>query len=156
MPGNRGLAPEARAARRAAIFAPYHAAIDDWIETRLARGVVPAVLSIHSFTPVMGGKRRPWHVGVLWDRDPRIPVPLLQALRADAALVVGDNEPYSARVPAGYTVRHHAAARGLPHVAVELRQDLVADDAGAARWTGILATALAPILARSGLYQRLG
>jgi predicted N-formylglutamate amidohydrolase len=156
VPGNRALAPAECAARRAAIFAPYHAAIEDWIETRLARGTVPAVLSVHSFTPVMDGKARPWHVGVLWDRDPRIPVPLLAALRADERLVVGDNEPYSAREPAGYTVRHHAVARGLPHVAVELRQDLVADDAGAARWAAILDAALAPILADRAIYRRLG
>lgn len=155
VPGNRNLAPAERAARRAAIFAPYHAAIEDWIETRLVRGIVPAVLSIHSFTPVMGGKARPWHVGVLWDRDPRIPVPLLAALRADETLVVGDNEPYSARKPAGYTVRHHAVARSLPHVAIELRQDLVGDGAGVARWAGLLAAALAPILARAEIYRRL-
>jgi len=155
VPGNRDLAPAECEARRAAIFAPYHAAIEDWIATRLARGIVPAVLSIHSFTPVFAGAARPWHVGVLWDRDPRLPVPLLAALRADPALVVGDNEPYSARMPAGYTVRHHAVARGLPHVAIELRQDLVGDDAGAARWAAILAAALAPSLARAELYRRL-
>ena len=76
-----------------------------------------------------------------------------ESLRADPALVVGDNEPYSAREPAGYTVRHHAVARGLPHVAIELRQDLIADAAGAARWAERLAAALAPILARRELYR---
>jgi predicted N-formylglutamate amidohydrolase len=101
----------------------------------------------------MGGKARPWHVGILWDADPRIPVPLLERLRADPALVVGDNEPYSAREPAGYTVEHHAVAHGLAHVAIELRQDLIADDAGAARWAEILGTALAPILARREIYS---
>lgn len=151
--GNRGLSPQARQARRAEIFAPYHAAVADWIETRLERGIVPALLSIHSFTPAMGGKARPWHVGILWDDDPRIPVPLRESLRADPALVVGDNEPYSAREPAGYTVRHHAVARGLPHVAIELRQDLIADAVGAARWAERLAAALAPILAPRELYR---
>ena len=153
IPGNRGLSPEERSARHAEIFAPYHAAIADWIEARLARGVVPAVLSIHSFTPTMAGRARPWHVGILWDADPRIPMPLLRSLRGDADLVVGDNQPYSAREPAGYTVRHHAVARGLPHVAIELRQDLIADEAGAARWADRLAAALAPILARREIYQ---
>jgi predicted N-formylglutamate amidohydrolase len=152
IPANRALGEEERALRRAAIFAPYHAAIDDWLTTRDARGIVPAVLSIHSFTPVMRGFARPWHVGVLWDEDARIPVPLMAALKADASLVVGDNEPYSAREPTGYTVSHHAVARGLPHVAIELRQDLVADDAGAARWAGILAASLRPILARREIY----
>ena len=76
--------------------------------------------------------------------------------RADPALVVGDNEPYSAREPQGYTVRHHAVSHGLPHVAIELRQDLIEDDAGAARWAEILAAALAPILARADLYRTGG
>ncbi len=126
IPGNRNLAAPARAARQEKIFAPYHAAIDAWLEARRARGLVPAFVSIHSFTPVMDGKARPWHVGILWDSDARIPLPLLAALRSDPSLVVGDNEPYSAREPQGYTVRNHAVARGLPHVAIELRQDLIA------------------------------
>jgi predicted N-formylglutamate amidohydrolase len=144
VPGNCGLAPEERAARQDAIFAPYHAAIEAAIA---ACAAPPALVAVHSFTPVMGGKARPWHVGILWDEDPRLPVPLLAALRADPALVVGDNEPYSAREPQGYTVRHHAVRRGLPHVAIELRQDLVGTDAGAASWAARLAAALAPLLA---------
>ncbi len=153
IPGNRGIAPAARAARQEQIFAPYHAAVERAIAARIAQRRVPAFVSIHSFTPVMGGKARPWHVGILWDSDPRMPQPLLAALSADPSLVVGDNEPYSAREPQGYTVRTHAALRGLPHVAIELRQDLVADEAGAARWAGILGAALAPILARAELYR---
>ncbi len=154
--GNRGISESARAARRGKIFAPYHAAIDAWIEERLARGTVPALVSIHSFTPVMGGNARPWHVGVLWDSDARIPRPLLAALKSDPALVVGDNKPYSAREPQGYTVRSHAVSRGLPHVAIELRQDLIADDAGAARWAEILGAGISPILARAELYRAGG
>lgn len=153
IPGNRALSSEARVVRQADIFTPYHDAVADWLEARLARGEAPALLSVHSFTPALGGKARPWHVGILWDADPRIPVPLLAALRADPALVVGDNQPYSAREPAGYTVRHHAVARGLPHVAIELRQDLIADDRGAAGWAERLAAALAPILADPALYR---
>ncbi len=153
VPGNRGLSAAARAARRAACFAPYHRAIAAHLDALVAAGQVPALLSIHSFTPVMGGRARPWHVGILWDADPRIPLPLLAALGADASLVVGDNEPYSAREPAGYTVRHHAVARGLPHVAIELRQDLVASAAGAEAWAVRLARALSPILARREIYR---
>jgi predicted N-formylglutamate amidohydrolase len=151
VPANRGLAAEARSARLAACFAPYHEAIAARLDAFLAADTVPVVLSIHSFTPVMGGVARPWHVGVLWDKDPRIPLPLLAALRADPAIIVGDNQPYSAREPAGFTIRHHAVARGLPHVALELRQDLVATAAGAAAWVARLAGALWPILARREL-----
>jgi predicted N-formylglutamate amidohydrolase len=151
-PGNANLSGSARRARRDAIFDPYHGAIAAWIAARRARSIAPAVISIHSFTPVMKGVQRPWHVGVLWDGQGRIALPLLAALRAEPGLVVGDNEPYSAREPVGYTQRHHAFDAGLPHVAIELRQDLVADPHGAAPWAERLARALKPILARTELY----
>jgi predicted N-formylglutamate amidohydrolase len=148
IPGNAALSPQDRAARRAAIFAPYHAAI-----ARHLAGVpgIAALISIHSFTPVMNGFVRPWHVGVLWDDDPRIAVPLLGALGAEPGLCVGDNLPYSARDPVGHTVEHHAQASGLPHVAIELRQDLIASDAGAREWAARLARLLKPVLARLGI-----
>jgi predicted N-formylglutamate amidohydrolase len=153
VPGNRDLAESARAARHAACFAPYHSAIAARLDALLAAGAPPALLSIHSFTPLMAGVVRPWHIGILWDKDGRIPQPLLAALRADPAIIVGDNQPYSAREPAGYTVRHHAVQRGLPHVAIELRQDLVADDEGARSWAERLAAALRPILTRREIYR---
>ena len=153
VPGNRDLSKAARALRRAACFDPYHAAIAARLDALLAAGTVPALLSIHSFTPVMAGVPRPWHIGILWDKDGRMPQPLLAALRADPAITVGDNQPYSAREPAGYTVRQHAVQRGLPHVAIELRQDLVAGDEGARAWAARLATALRPILARREIYR---
>jgi len=152
VPGNRGLNQAARAARRAALFAPYHAAIAERLAAVRASGEVPALVSIHSFTPEMGGVTRPWQVGVLWDVDDRISTPLIAALRA-AGLTVGDNQPYSARHPAGYTQRHHALERGLPHVAIEVRQNEVATDAGASLWAGRLAEALMPILADDALYR---
>lgn len=153
IPGNRDLDDAARQARRLALFEPYHAAIDMELARRSANGIAPAVISMHSFTPRMKGFARPWHVGVLWDEDGRIALPLLDALRTelDPALV-GDNQPYSAREPVGYTQRHHAWERGLPHVAIELRQDLIHDDAGATRWAERLARVLQPILAVPGLY----
>lgn len=153
IPGNQNLSTGARQIRHDACFAPYHAAIAARIDGFSSRGVVPALLSVHSFTPLLNGFARPWHVGVLWDRDPRIPLPLLAAFRADPALVVGDNEPYSAREPAGYTVRHHAVTRGMPHVAIELRQDLIVDEAGAGRWAAILAQAFRAILADQSIFR---
>ncbi len=149
IPGNENLSDAAQVARRDEIFGPYHAAID----RRLAAITgVPALISVHSFTPVMKGFARPWHVGILWDDDPRVAAPLLAALGGEAELVVGDNLPYSAREPRGYTVSHHAHAKGLPHVAIELRQDLVAGDAGAREWATRLARVLTPILADEALY----
>jgi predicted N-formylglutamate amidohydrolase len=153
VPGNFGLSPADRAARADACFHPYHTAIDGELAGFTAGGVVPAVISVHSFTPMMRGFARPWHVGILWDKDRRLPVPLIAALAADPALVVGDNQPYSAREPAGHSVHTHAALAGLPHVAIELRQDLIATPDGAGAWAAILAAALQPILADGDLYR---
>lgn len=154
VPGNVGLTPGARSARIASCFRPYHDAIASQLAGFAERGIVPVVFSIHSFTPVMNGKERPWHIGVLWDKDPRVAVPLIAELAAaDRRRVVGDNEPYSAREPAGYTVRMHAETAGLPHAAVEIRQDLIDTPAGAAFWAEALAAALKPILAKPDLYR---
>jgi predicted N-formylglutamate amidohydrolase len=152
VPGNVGLTPAARVARVDGIFRPYHAAIEAQLAAFAERGIVPVVFSVHSFTPVMTGFARPWHVGVLWDKDPRVPVPLIAELAAaDPRRIVGDNEPYSAREPSGYSIRTHAEPAGLPHAAVEIRQDLIDTPSGAAQWADILAAALAPILARPDL-----
>jgi predicted N-formylglutamate amidohydrolase len=153
VPGNRDLSVADRARRAEAVFKPYHRAVEVALDGFAARDVRPAVLSIHSFTPVMNGFARPWHIGILWDRDPRMAVPMLAALRREAGLVIGDNEPYSAREPAGYTVRTHAEKRGLPHLNVELRQDLVATDAGTTEWADRLARVLTPILEDPALYH---
>ena len=153
IPGNIGLDAAAIAARRSELHAPYHAAIDAEIARIERGGASAAVISIHSFTPRMKGFARPWHVGVLWDEDGRIALPLLTALRQalDPALV-GDNQPYSAREPVGYTQRHHAFEPGRPHVAIELRQDLVVAEEGAQEWAERLARVLQPILATPGLH----
>lgn len=153
VPRNKDLSPAARAQRVEALFKPYHAAIEAALDGFTARGIHPAVLSIHSFTPVMNGVARPWHIGILWDKDPRMAISMLAALRRETGLVVGDNEPYSAREPAGYTVRTHAEKRGLPHLNVELRQDLLGTDAGTAEWADRLVRVLTPILEDPALYH---
>jgi len=154
VPGNVGLTPAARVARVAACFRPYHDAIAAQLAEFAARGAAPIVFSIHSFTPIMNGAERPWHVGVLWNHDPRVPVPLIAELAAaDPRRVVGDNEPYSAREPAGYTIRTHAEPAGLPHAAIEIRQDLIDTPAGAAYWAEALAAALGPILAKPEIFR---
>lgn len=143
IPGNHALSAEARAARADALYWPYHGAIARSLDEL---GPCPALLAVHSFTPQFGGVTRPWHVGVLWDQDDRLAGPLLGALRRDGAWCVGDNEPYSGRHPAGYTMDAHAESRGLPHVSLEVRQDLLATPEGVARWAALLASALRPIL----------
>lgn len=158
VPGNQELSAMDRAARVEACFTPYHRAIERCLDQFTAKGIAPAVISIHSFTPMMQGVTRPWQVGILWDQDPRLAVPLIANLAALHRLTVGDNEPYSAREPQGYSLRYHAAPRGLPHVLIELRQDEICLPAGAELYADYLVSALSPILAdpllfRSAHYQ---
>jgi predicted N-formylglutamate amidohydrolase len=154
IPGNQGLSEADKEARARQFYHPYHDAIQRRLESYLRRGVVPALIAVHSFTPVFQRMRRPWQIGILWDADPRIPVPLIKALRAQG-IAVGDNAPYSGKAPADHTIDHHAEAQGLPHVSIEIRQDLVDHPAGVQRWAGILGEALARILANEGLYRKL-
>jgi predicted N-formylglutamate amidohydrolase len=156
IPGNLDLSEADRAARRAAIFDPYHDAVSEQLRRMRAQGYAPALISIHSCTPVFDQLVRPWHFGVLWDSDPRIAKPLLENLQALDGVCVGDNEPYSGRDPHDYTMDHHGEANRLPHVSVEVRQDLIDTPAGADRWAGLLAGALADILADDELYTYLG
>lgn len=153
VPGNHELGEEDARHRIETLFEPYHRAVADRLTRWAARGLVPALLSIHSFTPVFGGAERPWHIGILWDKDPRIAVPLMENLRRQPGIVVGDNEPYSARDPKGYTVTEHAAAKGYPHVAVEIRQDLIDTHHDAEAWAARLAEALQPILRDPSIYR---
>lgn len=153
VPGNRGLTPDERRCRQAEIFAPYHTALSALIAKRLADGHVPVIVSLHSFTPVMNGFQRPWHVGVLWNRDPRLAVPLMQRLAEEPDLVVGDNEPYSGRDGHGYSIKAHAEALGLAHGLLEIRQDLIAAEAGQERWAAILHRVLKDVLGRPLLHE---
>ncbi len=152
VPGNERLTEADRRVRAAACHEPYHKAIAARLHDFARQGVIPALIAVHSFTPVLGTEARPWNVGVLWDHDPRIAVPLLARLRAEPGLVVGDNQPYSGRHPADYTVDHHAESAGLPHVCLEVRQDELLTPAGIACWTERIGGALEAILAAESLY----
>jgi predicted N-formylglutamate amidohydrolase len=155
VPGNHALSARDKDIRARSIFRPYHAGIGDRLQRFLDQGVVPALIAIHSFTPIFNRTSRPWQIGVLWDTDPRIPVPLMEKLGRIPGLVVGDNEPYSGKAPADYTIDHHAEPGGLPHVSIEIRQDLISSSEGADRWARILGNVLADILADDGLYSVL-
>ncbi len=136
IPGNQDLAPAARAARAAEIFTPYHNRLAAEIEARTPQ--FPIVISLHSFTPVMGDFVRPWHSGVLYNRDGRFALALKSALEAEG-LVVGDNEPYAVSDATDYGVPVHVEPRNLFHVELEVRQDLIATSAGQREWAERLA-----------------
>jgi predicted N-formylglutamate amidohydrolase len=152
IPGNRDLSESDRQDRLEAFFKPYHEAIAERLERMLARGAAPAVVSVHSFTPVMEGFERPWHVAALWDRDARLPLPFMASLRS-LGFTVGDNEPYSGRDFHGYTMQRHADARGLANLLIEIRQDLIDTPDGVEQWSDILAGTLRDILANPAIYE---
>ncbi len=135
-----------RAQRAAEIFTPYHDAIRAQLDARAARGQPTILLAMHSFTPVYGGIARHWHAGVLYQRDNRLAMALKPLLEAEG-LTVGDNQPYAVSDQTDYAVPVHGEARGLVHLELEIRQDLIADAAGQALWAQRLAkllTSLAP------------
>jgi predicted N-formylglutamate amidohydrolase len=145
IPGNEGLSRETAEARRRAIFDPYHERIDEIIDQRLHDGLPTVLVSLHSFTPVYAGIARPWHIGTLYHRDQRLPPLLLKALRAEPDLVVGDNEPYAVSDETDYTIPVHAEMRGLMNTGIEIRQDLISDQAGEKEWADRLARILGEI-----------
>ena len=141
VPGNAAFDAAERQKRIELYYRPYHDLIDRTLDRMTASAPPPVIVSIHSFTPIWRGRPRPWHVTVLWDKDPRAVQPTLDGLRACGDLVVGDNEPYDGALK-NDTMYRHGTGRGLAHVLLELRQDLIAGCEGAKEW----ATRLAPIL----------
>jgi predicted N-formylglutamate amidohydrolase len=139
IPGNEGLTGEAAAIRRREIFDPYHRHIDAIIDQRLRDRRPTALVALHSFTPVYAGIARPWHIGTLYHRDTRLPPLLLKLLRAEPDLVVGDNEPYAVSDETDYTIPLHGEARGLISTGIEIRQDLISDQAGQQQWADRIA-----------------
>jgi predicted N-formylglutamate amidohydrolase len=142
VPGNIGLSERHRLARVREIFQPYHDRIATELDRRRAAGRPTALISMHSFTPVFKAMRRPWHVGVLYNRDPRFAQILMELLHSEQGLVIGDNEPYSVADASDYTIPVHGEQRGLHHVALEIRQDLITDEAGQRKLTALFARLL--------------
>lgn len=149
VPGNQRLSALQRQQRIDAIHAPYHARIDAELDARQAQARPTLLVMMHSFTPVMHDAERPWHAGALYHRDTRFAHRLLDALRDEGDLVVGDNQPYAVSSTSDYAVPVHGEGRALLHVELEIRQDLIADVAGQQAWAQRLArifTALQPQL----------
>jgi predicted N-formylglutamate amidohydrolase len=142
IPGNRDVAPEEAERRARAIFTPYHDRIRDELERRERRQQPTVLVAMHSFTPIYQGIARPWHAGVLYNRDARFAHALLGLLRRAPLIKVGDNEPYSASDATDYGVIEHGERRGIPYVEIEIRQDLLNDEAGQTAWARRLAELL--------------
>lgn len=154
IPGNAHIDSNEIKRRIKRFYEPYHAAIDTVLDAAIAAGKPPAILSIHSFTENWRGRPRPWHATVLWDRDPRLAKPLVDALRAEPGLITGENEPYTGRLK-GDSLYVHGTKRGLAHALIEIRQDLIRDAAGQSAWAERLARIVTGILARSQINGKM-
>jgi predicted N-formylglutamate amidohydrolase len=134
IPGNIDVPDEQVAAREREIFEPYHSHLRALLDERARAGQRTILIVQHSMTNVFMGVRREMHAAVLYDRDESFAHCLLDALRAQPGLLIGDNEPYSGKQRIGFTTPHHGEPRGIPHVEVEVRQDLISTSAGQAEW----------------------
>jgi predicted N-formylglutamate amidohydrolase len=142
IPGNQNLDPTERAYRVREVYEAFHGAVDRYTGPRVKAGQTRSVVSIHSFTPVYRDVPRPWHIGLIHDRDARFAKSVEAGLRQDPALVVGMNEPYSPADRVFHTLERHAERRGLPPLMIEIRNDLIRTQDGQASW----AHRLAPLL----------
>ena len=137
IPGNQNLSSSEKERRVSEIYWPYHNAIESQIYRLRDQGINPVIISIHSFTPVMNGEDREWEMGVLWDKD-QITAEFFLNKLMDAGFLVGNNEPYSGKAPEDFTIDYHAESIGLPHVGIEIRQDLINHNEGVERITDTL------------------
>ncbi|HEY0339884.1 MAG TPA: N-formylglutamate amidohydrolase [Steroidobacteraceae bacterium] len=134
IPGNIDLSDEQRAARRREIFDPYHDHVSALLDARAAAGRPTILVSQHSMTHVFKGGRREMHAAVLYNRDRRFAGLMLETLRREPDIVVADNQPYFVTDETDYSIPHHGEKRGLPHVEIEIRQDLLLDADGQTQW----------------------
>jgi predicted N-formylglutamate amidohydrolase len=153
IPGNAGIDEASRTARAREIFWPYHERIEAELERRQQIGHPVALIALHSFTPVFKGAKRPWHAGVLYNRDARFAHRLMALLNEEEGLFVGDNAPYFVTDASDYTIPVHAERRGLHHVLIEIRQDLIGEAGEQGEWALRLARLLPP--AYRGLLESL-
>ena len=142
IPGNIGLSAAEAAARRAEIFDPYHNQVSAVLDERSAANRTTLLVAQHTMTDLYNGVHRRMHAAVLYNRDRRFAGLMLDMLRRDRALSVADNEPYFVSDDTDYTIPHHGEARGIPHVEIEIRQDLVSDEAGQTEWAQRITQAL--------------
>ena len=154
IPGNARIADNEIEARKRSFYLPYHQAVADELTAieDVIDGEAAVILSIHSFTPVWRGEKRLWEVAILWDSDPRFAVPLIDGLKSDKSLTVGDNEPYDGAL-LNDCMYQHGTSKGRAHALVEMRQDLIGDDAGATLWANKLSDAVRPLLSNKSLYE---
>jgi predicted N-formylglutamate amidohydrolase len=147
IPGNRDIAADERQARIDEIYRPWQQALAETIAARKAAGRETVLVTIHTFTPVYKGVARAVELGILHDRDTRIAEAMLEAADGAGRYVTRRNEPYGPADGVTHTLVEHGLANGLPNVMIEIRNDLVRDEAGQEVMAGFLAGLIGESLA---------
>ncbi|WP_417436219.1 N-formylglutamate amidohydrolase [Hoeflea sp.] len=142
VPGNIGLSASDKARRADALYHPFHQAIDALIDERLAQGRSVVLVTVHSFTPVYFGKLRDGHLGILHDEDRRLADAMLDAAVSARLELVRRNYPYGPEDGVTHTLKRHGLTRQIANVMLEIRNDLVSDEAGQRQWAGSIADLL--------------
>lgn len=147
IPGNQNLSAADRHQRIEVYHQPYHEQLELALDQVCRDHEDPLILSVHSFTPRLLGDAqiRPWHMGLLWREDEPSARTFMAALAETTDYVIGDNQPYDARV-FNYSVDRHVGPRGLRHITLEVRQDLVSNETDVDRVAGKLGPALTTLL----------
>ncbi|MBJ26818.1 MAG: N-formylglutamate amidohydrolase [Rhodospirillaceae bacterium] len=147
IPANINISEKEKKERTIFFHKEYHLNIEKWLDRLILEGVIPVIIAIHSFTPVFQNFRRPWHIGLLYEHDQRFVLPLRnELLLRNSNLIIGDNQPYAIRGPSDFTIPVHGQARGLPHIEIEVRQDLIEIPENQKIWAHILASALLSVI----------
>src|SRR5690606_28326073 len=130
VPGNAGLDQAARDARTEALYLPFRDRLSGLVKRRIAEGRAPVIVTMHSFTPVYFGKPRAVEIGILHDADTRLADVMLAAAGSAGPYDIRRNEPYGPEDGVTHTLKEHGLANGLANVMIEVRNDLIKDEAG--------------------------
>lgn len=161
IPANRAVSEQEALARADALFWPYHRRIADTLDHLIehaANGAdIPILVAIHSFTPQLdAGAHRPWHIGLLFEHDARLVAPLRTALETQVPnIFIGENEPYAIIGPSDYSIPEHGQSRGLPHIEIEIRQDLIDTPDGVLLWARRIAGALQTVCSENKPFKMI-
>ncbi len=149
IPGNQGVTADEISLRKKVAYDPFHKAISDYLDQLEEHKIRPILISVHSFTPNLGDEARPWHAGVLWKEDSDLPLALHREMSKQHEGLIGLNSPYDPHKVETMTLDYHALPRGLPHVVLEIRNDLINDGKGALYWSKLIADSLTALKAMS-------
>ncbi len=124
VPANMHLTEVERQRRITQFYQPYHTAIDHVLTQKIPPPVL--LLSVHSFTPVLGEKKRSFDLGILFNRYEALAQEFGQRL-SHTGYRVRYNEPYSGYDGLIFSARNHGERQHLVYLEIEINNGLLLD-----------------------------